>query len=50
MHASAMHTYLEIVGGAATYTLDSRSQDSDGMPRVISVVTNMSIDYISAAL
>ena len=50
MHASSMHTYLEVVGGFATYTLDPRSDAITGMPRTISVVTNMSLDYVSAAL
>ena len=49
LHASAIHTYLEVVGTFAVYTLDERINDYDGMPRTISVGTNFTMDYVSAA-
>ena len=49
-HASAMHTYMEFVGTWAIYCLDSTmSKFGNGLPRTISVGTNLSIDYISSA-
>ena len=47
-HASSMHAYMEIVGTMSIYCLDDNLQQ-DGLPRSISVGTNLSIDYISSA-